>query len=98
MSSAIRVVGILLISPVLFAAAPATAPAPAPVPPAAAPPAAAGPLTKHDVYRQLLAFNRRTTVEAYKKVGRRDPKWDAAAEQFLDAMSRHFAAAHMEAH
>lgn len=38
-------------------------------------------------------FNLRTSVEAYKRVGSRDEKWDDAAIEFLTEVSRHFASA-----
>jgi hypothetical protein len=41
--------------------------------------------TEHDYRRALLAFHRRSLGEAYRDVGRRDAKWDAQAEGFLDA-------------
>src|SRR5947207_5342737 len=46
--------------------------------------------TEHDYRKALLEYNRRTLAEAYKQVGQRDPKWDAAAIKFLDAMALHF--------
>ena len=35
-----------------------------------------------------LAYNLKTTVEAYEKVGRKDPKWDADAKKCLIAFAR----------
>src|SRR5215475_2050767 len=32
---------------------------------------------------ELLSYNLKTTVEAYDKVGRKDPKWDAGARACL---------------
>ena len=40
--------------------------------------------TEHDYRKALLAFNRRTLVEAYEKWGRKDPKWDEPAKAFLE--------------
>jgi|GEM_PF-2095866 len=34
--------------------------------------------------KALLAYNRRTTLDAYRKAGVRSPKWDAAAERVLE--------------
>ena len=36
----------------------------------------------------LLAYNLRTTVEAYEKIGRRDSKWNENAIQCLTAFAR----------
>jgi hypothetical protein len=41
--------------------------------------------TQHDEIRAKLDFNRRSLAKAYDKVGKRDPKWDDAALEFLDA-------------
>lgn len=41
--------------------------------------------TQHDEIRAKLDFNRRSLAKAYEKVGKRDPKWDDAALEFLDA-------------
>ena len=41
--------------------------------------------TQHDELRAKLDFNRRSLAKAYEKVGKRDPKWDDAALEFLDA-------------
>src|SRR5579864_1346938 len=38
--------------------------------------------------REWLDWNRRTTVDAYNKVGKRDPKWDTEANEALEAASR----------
>jgi hypothetical protein len=43
--------------------------------------------TEHDLVKAELAFNQRTMSEAYKQAGKRDPKWDGAAIEFLDAMA-----------
>src|SRR4051794_4173422 len=34
---------------------------------------------------EALAWRRRMTVEVYDRVGKKDPKWDAAARQALEA-------------
>ncbi|MDB5319113.1 MAG: hypothetical protein JWN40_744 [Phycisphaerales bacterium] len=47
--------------------------------------------TTHDYLRGRVDFNKRTLVGAYQAVGKRDPKWDAAAIKFLDAMTIYFA-------
>src|SRR5690349_7162534 len=56
---------------------PTTKPVAAPAfKPAAAPATRpAGPVTFHDVYRDALAHNRRVLVDAYRSVGKTDPKW-----------------------
>jgi tetratricopeptide (TPR) repeat protein len=46
--------------------------------------------TQHDYYRTMLDFNRRTLAGAYQTLGKRDPKWDAAALKLLDAMAIRF--------
>jgi hypothetical protein len=46
--------------------------------------------TEHDYRRAALEYNRRTTVEMYKSIGSRNPKWDSAAIAFLDAVAHHF--------
>lgn len=68
---------VLLLCPISAAtgAAPATRPAA---------------ITQHDYFRATLRFNQRTLREAYDQVGRRDPKWDAPARAFLDAMALYF--------
>jgi tetratricopeptide (TPR) repeat protein len=47
-----------------------------------------GPATKPYTYieysRDLLDFNRKTVVEPYQKIGKRDPKWDAKAIAYLE--------------
>jgi hypothetical protein len=48
-------------------------------------------LTQHDFVKAKLERNLRTMVEAYKQVGRRDPKWDESAIKFLDGMAKYFA-------
>lgn len=48
-------------------------------------------VTEHAFRAALLDFNRRTSVETYKQVGKRDPKWDEPAIAFLEAMARYFA-------
>jgi tetratricopeptide (TPR) repeat protein len=47
--------------------------------------------TFHRFRQERLDFNRRTLVEAYKKVGHRDPKWDDDAIQALELLSQFFA-------
>src|SRR2546426_566634 len=37
---------------------------------------------------ERLAYNLRTTVEAYEKVGRKKPKWDADSKRCLAAFAR----------
>src|SRR5438094_10064488 len=44
--------------------------------------------TEHDYRRQLLEFNTRTIVGAYKDVGKRDRKWDDSAIRLLEAMAQ----------
>jgi hypothetical protein len=56
------------------AAAPASQPANAP----------AG-RTDHDLHREIAEFDRKYVVEAYEKVGHRDPKWDAVALKLIRA-------------
>lgn len=51
---------------------------------------------EQDYRRAMLAFNRRTLSEAYQASGKKDPKWDAAAVTFLDAMAVRFANAGAE--
>ena len=46
--------------------------------------------TQHTYMRETLEFNKQTMAEAYKKVGKRDPRWDDAALAFLDALARNF--------
>ncbi|MBA4106653.1 MAG: hypothetical protein C0485_12925 [Pirellula sp.] len=50
-------------------------------------------VTSQDAIEDQVAFNLRTSVEAYKKVGSRDDAWDDAAIEFLTEASRHFASA-----
>ncbi len=45
--------------------------------------------TEHDYLRAKLAFNRRTSVDAYNVIGKRNPKWDEQAAALLDGWSRH---------
>jgi len=40
-----------------------------------------GAATEHDYRKALLDFNRRTLIDAYKTIGRKDPKWDEPAVQ-----------------
>jgi tetratricopeptide (TPR) repeat protein len=44
-------------------------------------------VTQRDVVRLRAEHNRRAMTDAYKQVGVRDPRWDALAETFLDAMA-----------
>jgi len=58
-------------------------------------------VTAEDATKYAIAFNLRTSVEAYKEVGSRDDAWDNAAIEFLTEMARHFSSAegcksHME--
>src|SRR4051812_29456798 len=46
--------------------------------------------TAHDLYRQSVAYNQATLRGAYDQVGKRDPKWDGRAREFLDVMARYF--------
>ncbi len=48
-------------------------------------------VTEHTFRAALLDFNLRMSVERYKQVGKRDPKWDEPAAAFLEAMARYFA-------
>ena len=50
-------------------------------------------VTAKDATNNVLAFNLRTSVEAYKKFGSRDPEWDDAAIEFLTEAARHFSSA-----
>src|SRR5687767_15569515 len=45
------------------------------------------PRTAHDVIRLTEEYNRKTLVEPYQQVGKRDRKWDDAAVKFLDVAS-----------
>jgi hypothetical protein len=62
------------------------------VPAGAAIPGADNPkaYTHHDHVRGKYEFGKRTLTGVYKTMGKRDPKWDAPAEQFLDAMAIYF--------
>ena len=51
---------------------------------------AAAPSTHHDFVKSVLLFNRRTLGEAYKQIGKHDPKWDDDASKFLDGMALRF--------
>ena len=44
-------------------------------------------------FDDMLAWNRRTLEGAYEKVGNKDPKWDKAAREALDAAARVFSLA-----
>src|SRR5690606_6260686 len=46
--------------------------------------------SRSDFLVTKLAFNQRTLKGDYQRVGRRNPKWDAAAEAFLDGAARYF--------
>lgn len=46
--------------------------------------------TAHTYATEAIEFNRRTLGEAYKEVGKRDPKWDDAALALLEAASLNF--------
>ena len=41
--------------------------------------------TEADRHRETLEFNRKTLVDAYKEVGKKDPAWDEAAIKLLNA-------------
>ena len=49
--------------------------------------------TRSDYVAAELAFDQRTLAGDYRRVGRHDPKWDAAAEEMLDGAARYFAGA-----
>src|SRR5262245_61650577 len=44
--------------------------------------------TRWSYYRDLLAFNRRTTLDVYKQVGHHDAKWDEHANALLDGCAK----------
>ncbi|HEX8522624.1 MAG TPA: hypothetical protein VF669_10240 [Tepidisphaeraceae bacterium] len=46
--------------------------------------------TEHDYRKAMLEFNLRTMVQAYKEVGKHDPRWDDDAIKLLDGMARYF--------
>lgn len=46
--------------------------------------------TYHDFYRDVLEYHRQTLIEPYKKLGRRDPKWDAQALAYLEVVAQQF--------
>jgi hypothetical protein len=46
--------------------------------------------TDEDYKKAKLEFGKRTLTGVYQTLGRRDPKWDAAAVKFLDAMAVYF--------
>lgn len=50
-------------------------------------------VTAKDATEYEVAYNLRTTVEAYKQVGSRDAAWDDAVIEFLTEMARHFSSA-----
>jgi tetratricopeptide (TPR) repeat protein len=66
--------------------------------PALAQPAAKVPAVPQDAVAQKklrdqwLAYHRHGTLEAYDKVGKKDPKWDFAARKGLDALAEYWAA------
>jgi hypothetical protein len=41
-------------------------------------------------FRDSLTWNRRTLVEAYDKVGKKDPRWDKPAREAMEAAARFF--------
>ncbi len=43
-----------------------------------------------DMRPDRYAFHRRTLIDPYREVGKRDAKWDDSAEAFLDEMAKHF--------
>ena len=77
MTSISKLIVLFLIAAVLPAAARAQTTVPA------------GPQTRRDVVAMKLAFNQRTLAGEYARVGRRDPKWDAAAAEMLDGFARY---------
>ncbi len=46
--------------------------------------------TEHDYRRTVLEFNRRTMSRMYNQVGKRSPKWDKQAVEFLDRLAEVF--------
>lgn len=52
--------------------------------------------TQLDHRRRVLEFNRRTLVDAYDKVGVRDPRWDTLAKRALGMMALRFTNAGQE--
>src|SRR5436190_7225549 len=42
----------------------------------------------NEVAPELLSYNLKTTVGAYERAGRKNPKWDAAAKGSLEAFAR----------
>jgi len=44
--------------------------------------------TQAQLYERELPFNLKTSVDAYKASGMKDPKWDAAAVAFIEASER----------
>jgi hypothetical protein len=46
------------------------------------------PARQEKAFRDLLAWNRATIGGAYEKVGKKNPKWDAAAREALEAAAR----------
>ena len=56
-------------------------------------PAGEDAVTAKDAIEHAIAFNLRTSVEAYKVVGSRDDAWDDAAIEFLTEAARHFSSA-----
>lgn len=64
---------------------------------AAPEPAKRRPSTGHDEYAGKLALNRRTLVDTYQQVGKKDAAWDDAAVRFLDATAAYLSRAGLEA-
>jgi peroxiredoxin len=56
-------------------------------------PAGEDALTSKNATEDKVAFNLRTTVDPYKKVGSRNDAWDEAVIKFLTEASRHFSSA-----
>src|SRR5215207_2487564 len=52
----------------------------------------AKPVTNHDVHRRLLDLHRQARVGAYQEMGKRNPKWDADAIEYLELIARQAAA------
>src|SRR5689334_3352984 len=48
-----------------------------------------GALTEHDYRKALAEFDQRTLAQPYQTSAHRNPKWDAAAQAFLDALAIH---------
>lgn len=56
----------------------------------APPPPKRRPSTGHDAFAAALAHNRRTLVDVYQRIGKKNPAWDQPAVRFLDAMAQYY--------